>query len=249
MKNLESVLAKMESVGLKGLDSVALMRRVDSKYIFNLRDLPPILEQVMQDYVVLEINGIRLFQYDSVYLDSEDFKFYFAHHNGKPNRTKIRYRHYVDTGGIYFEVKKKVKGSRTDKFRVKVPAISAKLDVAATELMRKLELPTEGLELKQWVCYKRITLASPALSERVTLDLGLVLRDDNSEQVFEDLVIAEVKQGNRTRTSPMAMALRSKGIRECRLSKYTLAVAKLAQPIKANGFKEKILKLQKIIGE
>lgn len=248
-RKLEDALAAMTGVGLSGLDSVKLMRRVDSKYIFHASKLPDILHQVANDYQILEINGKRLFQYDSVYLDSDDFVFYHDHHRGKPNRTKMRYRHYVDTGSIYFEVKKKVKGARTDKFRVKVEEISKELSLESKALIEQLGLEHDGLGLKYWVCYQRITLASAALEERVTLDLGLTISDGENEQVFPDLVIAEVKQGKRTRTSPMAVALRQNTIRECRLSKYTVAVAKLGQPIKSNGFKQKLLKLQKIIAQ
>lgn len=246
---LENALAAMTAVGLSGLDAVKLMSRVDSKYIFHASLLPAILNEVRDDYQILEIDGKRQFQYDSVYLDSPDFDFYKDHHRGKPNRTKMRYRHYVDTGSIYFEVKKKIKGARTDKFRIKVPEISQKLSSETKAMIERLGLKSEGLELKYWVCYQRITLASAALEERVTIDLGLTISDENNKQVFDDLVIVEVKQGKRTRTSPMVADLRKNSIRECRLSKYTVAVAKLGQPIKANAFKEKLLKLQKIIAQ
>jgi hypothetical protein len=146
-------------------------------------------------------------------------------------------------------VKKKIKGARTDKYRIEVPEISKELSPESKELIQSLGLESDGLELKYWVCYRRITLASAALEERVTLDLGLTISDGENEQVFQDLVIAEVKQGKRTRNSPMIRALRQKTIRECRLSKYTVAVAKLGQPIKSNSFKEKLLKLQKIIAQ
>lgn len=242
-------VAGFEPVSLAGLDKVKLMNRVDSKYIFHRRHLDAILAEVAKDYAILEINEKRVFDYASLYYDTPDYALYLQHHNGKNNRVKLRYRQYIDTGDVFFEVKKKVKGARTDKYRVKQPAIEeVKVGPDANQLMQKLDVvqPVE-VEGKTWIYYKRITLAAHASEERVTIDLDMRFKDARTEMDFPELVIAEVKQARLSRHSPIVVALHKRRIPDFRISKYSLAVAMMVPGIKTHLFKSKIKRLHKIL--
>ena len=89
------------------MDEVKLMNRTDTKFVFEYSLLNKLMEEIKAHYYVLDIDGIRLNAYRSLYFDTEDFKFYYEHHNGKKNRNKVRYREYMDSGLCFLEIKKK----------------------------------------------------------------------------------------------------------------------------------------------
>jgi hypothetical protein len=240
-------IALFEGVSLAGLDKVKLMNRVDSKYIFHRRSLDSILAEIAPQYCVLEIAEKRLFDYASLYFDTPEYLLYRHHHNGKPNRVKLRYREYIDTGDVFFEVKKKIKGMRTDKYRVRQEAISEEISPAGVTLMDKLQVVHAQMESKTWIYYRRITLASKETEERVTIDLDMRFVDQHGDVNFKDLVIAEVKQARLSRHSPIVIALHARHIQDFRVSKYSLAVALLVPGVKVHAFKSKINRLNKIL--
>lgn len=240
-------IAAFEPISLAGLDKVKLMNRVDSKYVFHRRHLDAILMEVASQYSVLEIAEKRLFDYASLYFDTPDYALYKQHHNGKPNRVKLRYREYIDTGDVFFEVKKKIKGMRTDKYRVRQEAIGTCITATGEALLNRLDVGYAGMESKTWIYYKRITLAAHGSEERVTIDLDMRFKDAHGELSFHDLVIAEVKQARLSRHSPIVMALHARRIQDFRVSKYSLAVAMLVPDIKVHAFKSKINRLNKIL--
>ncbi len=233
-------------ITLSGLDGVKLLNRVDTKYVFNLNCLGEILAEVNTGYRVLEIDGKRVFHYESVYFDTADFTFYKNHHNGKPNRVKVRYRRYTDTGEAFFEVKKKIKGTRTDKSRIKLPLFDPTLSNAESELLKQLDVNIQGLEEKVRIYYDRITLASVDTEERVTIDLNLEFIMGDKVTRYPNLVIAEVKQPRISRLSSFAVALRNHKIPKAKISKYTMAIAMLYDEVKRNAFKNTINRINKI---
>jgi hypothetical protein len=236
-----------EPISLAGLDKVKLMNRVDSKYIFNRRHLDDLLTEIAPHYSVLEIDGKRIFDYASLYFDTPDYSLYQHHHNGRLNRVKLRYRQYIDTGDVFFEVKKKVKGMRTDKYRVRQPAISGEISAEGMDLMHRLHVSHHGMEGKTWIYYRRLTLAAHDSEERVTIDLDMRFEDAHGHIAFPALVIAEVKQARLSRTSPIVRALHKRRIPDFRISKYSLAVALMVPGIKTHLFKGKISRLNKIL--
>jgi hypothetical protein len=90
--DLNSVLSSFQPISLEEMDSVKLMNRTDTKYIFNKSKLPSILESLKNDYRCFFINGTRLSTYKTLYFDTEDFLLYRHHHNGILNRYKLRHR-------------------------------------------------------------------------------------------------------------------------------------------------------------
>ena len=107
------ILEGFSPVNLTELESYGLLDRFDNKYALTFEQLMLLLPQLSEDYSILEIKSKRIFLYDNFYFDTDDLKFYFEHHNGKLNRYKIRYRRYVDSDIIYFEMKKKDNKNKT----------------------------------------------------------------------------------------------------------------------------------------
>jgi hypothetical protein len=245
-QHIVSLIQSYTPITLPQLDAMKLMNRVDTKFIFNTCELEQILAHTQQDYQVLEIDGRRLFNYESLYFDTHNFTHYYDHHNGKPSRTKVRYRKYADTGDVFFEVKMRSKDSRTDKQRIKRDAIYNELNGTEHAFMQGLALKHNLLEEKIWIYYKRLTLASLHTQERVTLDLQMRFETKDKSLDFPNLVVAEIKQDRYSRISKFSNVLRSLNIPDFRISKYAIAVAMMQEGIKTNAFKEKINRLNKV---
>ena len=247
--SLKANLEAINSIGLTELDSVKLLNRVDSKFVFPEHQLATILAQIQANYFILKINDKEIFGYQTVYLDNDRYDFYLAHHNGKPNRNKVRYRLYADSNLRYFEIKKRIKDARTDKYRIKINHSDATLQPEELALLAHHQIKdAANLSSKMWINYDRITLVSKNYDERVTLDLNLTFHNNKgNEQALNGLVIAEVKQNKFSRNSPFVSVLRNLNIKETRISKYAIAVAYLNEAQKHHQFKEKIIKLNKII--
>ena len=70
------------------MDSVRLMNRTDTKFVFELDLLAKVLDEIKPHYYVLDINDKRMSSYRSLYFDTDDFEFYFEHHNGRQTAIK-----------------------------------------------------------------------------------------------------------------------------------------------------------------
>lgn len=64
------------------------MNRTDTKFVLSESTLKEVLQQVIPYYSVLEINGVRMNKYETLYYDTPDFKFYLRHQNGKKKSSK-----------------------------------------------------------------------------------------------------------------------------------------------------------------
>ena len=96
------------SVELAELMAVAeLTTRVDQKYLVPTDLLPDLMARLPAPLAVLAIDGRRVFDYESVYFDTEAFALYHQHIQGRRKRFKARTRTYRDTGEMMFEVKLK----------------------------------------------------------------------------------------------------------------------------------------------
>ena len=113
-RSLAESLNKLEPVGLSDIQHAALLKRVESKYLFNSSDLPVILDRLQADYAVLEIEGYRLNRYRTLYFDTPDFLMYRQHHANRLDRFKVRTRRYIETGSSFLEVKPQNKPEADD---------------------------------------------------------------------------------------------------------------------------------------
>lgn len=229
------------------MDSVKLMDRTDTKYVFTATDLPFFLNQLKGDYRVLEVNNNRISKYESLYFDTHNFDLYFAHHRGRTNRFKIRFRKYVESDLNFFEVKFKNNKGRTIKDRVKQKQIDGSItDNAEALLNEKTPIHSSNLEAKLWVNYSRITLVNKHSPERVTIDLNLNFKNKEQDKTIHNLVIAEVKQ-DKALTSAFIKLMKKYHIREGSISKYCYGVISLFDKIKHNNFKPNLILLKKIL--
>lgn len=245
--NLNLILAGFLPINLKEMDSVKLMDRTDTKYIFTLQQLPIFLEQLKNDYRVLEVEANRVSRYESLYFDTKNFDLYYSHHRKKPSRFKIRFRKYVESNLHFFEVKFKNNKGRTIKDRVKQKQIDGSIKEAAEILLKeKTPLDSANLEAKFWVNYSRITFVNKFSPERVTIDIDLTFKNDDNNKTIDNLVIAEVKQ-DKAVSSAFIKLMKKNHIREGSISKYCYGVITLFNKIKHNNFKPSLILLTKTI--
>ena len=73
---LDKYIADFESISLKEMDSVELMKRIDTKFILNRNILQKIFPLLTDHYKLLYVNGIVKSQYTSLYFDTDDFIFF-----------------------------------------------------------------------------------------------------------------------------------------------------------------------------
>lgn len=245
MKSIDSTLAAFEPITLGEMDSVALMNRTDTKFVFHSELLPGFLMQIIKDYKILEINGVRASRYQTLYFDTRDFKMYLEHHRGKPTRYKVRHRIYVDSNLHYFEIKFKNNKGRTIKNRIKKKEVDYVIkDKAEQFLEEKTNFSAQNLFPKLWSNCSRITLVNKYTKERLTLDINLQFKNDTEEKNLSNVVIAEVKQ-EKLSPSPFIRLMKNNRIRAGSISKYCFGVIFLYN-IKKNNFKPNLLFINKL---
>ncbi len=246
---VQAMLDTFEVITLEEMDRVKLMDRTDQKFNFNISHLPGILNEVRDQYRVLEVSGTKMSRYETLYYDTPSFDLFKQHHNGQTNRYKIRLRRYVESDLNFFEVKFKNNKGRTIKKRVKKSDLENNISGKAEELLANTSgMEPQHIEPKLWVNYNRITLVNRFDEERITIDLDLEVKNGNDVADFAGLVIVEAKQAKAHDTA-FVKQLKAMHIREGGTSKYCLAVSKLIPDIKKNNFKSALISIQKIIND
>lgn len=245
-KSLFLAVAKFHPISLDEMNSVALMKRTDTKYVINSSSLSKVLEKLSKSYKVLEIKGQRIMNYSSLYLDTKEFKFYHDHHNGRVNRTKIRQRKYVDSDLTFLEIKKKNGKGETSKFRIKINDFENELSEKSKKFISEITKEEYNLQTSLWNSFNRITLVNLKENERVTIDLNLSYTINDKVKKYSNVVVIELKQSRFDRKSLVAKVLKSIGHNPYSISKYCIGVANLYQNLKHNIFKPKLLKLNNI---
>ncbi|MBI4947587.1 MAG: polyphosphate polymerase domain-containing protein [Bacteroidetes bacterium] len=251
---LQEIIKNFDPITLTEMDSVKLMDRTDTKYVFSTDHLPVILKEMSAHYRLLEINEVRIHRYESLYFDTPDFQLYSKHQIGKQNRYKLRFRSYVDSGGLsFFEIKFKNNKGRTIKERVKVGEINSVISGNAEEFLKKVTpFDATMFEPKLWVNYSRMTFVNKFSQERLTLDTNLrIIKTDGSNFSvdFPKMVIAEAKQDKTNHASPFIRLVRKQNIREGGISKYCFAVFTLNDQVKKNNFKPVVRFIHKCVNQ
>ncbi len=241
-----NIINTFTSISLKEMDEVALMKRVDTKFLVSKTQLTEILELIKNEYRVLEIEKNRLMSYNSLYFDTSLKKFYFDHHNKRVRRTKIRIRKYVESDIYFLEVKQKDIKGNTIKNRIKIDDFEIKLSEKSVNFIDKTTGKNYVLEPTLWNNFKRITLVNKNAKERVTIDLNLSFSLDNNKKEYNNLVIIELKQERYNRKSPIVKILKKYRVHPYSISKYCVGIINLYENIKHNRFKEKLIKINKI---
>ena len=200
---IDDAIARMEPISLGQLDaSAALRRRVDTKYVVSRDALVDLIDHAADGYEVLEIDGHRVFGYESVYFDTPDLTSFRQHVDGVRPRFKSRSRLYRETGACFFEVKVKDSSEATSKRQCDYdPADHGRLTEAARsfldEALRELadKRAPDDLAPSLATRYRRVTLAAHEGGERATIDLEVAMEsmDDRDVGLRDHLTLVETK--------------------------------------------------------
>ncbi|MGQ0482460.1 MAG: polyphosphate polymerase domain-containing protein [Pseudonocardia sp.] len=240
------------SVGSISLDDLVeaadLQTRVDRKYFVPAKAFRMLIAE-LSSVKVLEIDGRRTFDYESVYFDTPDVLTYRAHLQRRRRRFKARTRTYVDSGLCMFEVKTVGRRGATVKDRVKHPVASrAELTDEAqafltTTLRNAYDQPAPaGLRAMLTSRYRRTTFASPAQGARLTCDVALLCHDDGraTMRARDSHVLVESKSTNGA--SEADQMLRRLGVRPISVSKYCVGIAALRPEVPANPWRATLVR-------
>jgi hypothetical protein len=246
MTDLNTILNRFKPISLQEMDGVRLMNRTDTKFLVSRLQLEGLFQQLGPDYRVLEVEGVRLNRYQTLYYDTADFRCYRQHHNGKRNRFKVRKREYVESHVSYLEYKEKTNKGRTIKSRIKLDELHDELNPTESQFIDERTGRHREFEPKLWNSFERITLVNIAAGERLTIDTDIAFRMGHQEASLPDLVILEVKRDEQSGASEVLRQLKHQLVRPESMSKYCLGVALLYPEMKSNNFKQKLLKIEKI---
>lgn len=239
---IERVTGVVEPIGLdEVLATAELQTRVDRKYFVPAGVFREFASALAGRLRVLEIDGRRVFGYESVYFDTARLSSYRDHVQRRRRRFKVRTRTYTDSGQCLFEVKLEGHRGATVKERVPHPAEARDrlTDDAAAYLDRTLmaayDRPApEGLRPVLTTCYQRSTFTVPADGARLTCDVGLLCRDGAaSVRDTGSHVLVESKAGG----SGADRLLRELGVRAVSMSKYCVGVAALHPGVPSNPWR------------
>ncbi|MCR9173289.1 MAG: polyphosphate polymerase domain-containing protein [bacterium] len=246
-QHLDNIINTFEPIHLNEMNGTALMNRVDTKFVITVKQLTEILPELQKHYKILEIEGLRLPQYESEYYDSKTLDFYIDHHRKKVDRFKVRFRKYVESDLSFLEVKHKSKG-RTDKQRIMVKDLPGMMNAEHADFVKSTGVAQENLNYILTNKFHRITLVGKEHLERLTFDLNLEFNGNDTSKMLDNLVIAELKQERLSRRSPFYQIVKRMMIRPYRISKYCIGVIELfgKENVKYNRFKKKLLKLNKL---
>ena len=247
---IDASLKSLQSHDLLQQNSAALMNRVDTKYLLPKSYFKELLTTLAGEYTILTEQQTRIFGYETTYFDTAKKHFYLAHHNGKLNRHKVRFRRYVQSNTGFMEVKLKNNKGRTIKRRVPMDCqlpnpqkINGFVKDCIGEVM--------ALEPSLFVNYQRITLLNKCRQERLTLDLDLSFQCANSGQIksLEDVFIVELKREGKLQHSSFSLWANQRNIKPVKFSKYCMGmVLTHDKDLKQNRFKSTISQLTKITG-
>ncbi|MEZ4834132.1 MAG: polyphosphate polymerase domain-containing protein [Caldilineaceae bacterium] len=237
---LHTALAHTRPIHLDEMKEVALLKRVEQKFVLQSRLLPLILAQLRDEYAVLEVAGQKLNRYRTLYFDTADFAMYHMHHNRAADRFKVRSRTYVESEISFLEVKHKTNKQQVNKDRVQTPELLMALEKDAADFVGST-CPYAAGEMVPtlWNSYRRITLVNKVDKERVTLDIDLNYTWHDTFVSLPGVLIAEVKQERLSRDSRFVQLMRQHRVRSTGFSKYCVGVSLIYPELKHNRFKTK----------
>lgn len=246
---LVALAQDFDPISLEQMAAVALLNRIDTKFVMTTAQLLTVLAALRQDYRMLMVNGQRLNHYRTLYFDAPHFDLYHLHVNGHADRYKVRTREYTDTRLSFLEVKHKTNKGRTIKERLftEEPVLALTQE---TEDWLQVVFPfhSQMLEPKMWNTFTRLTLVNQQFYERVTLDVDLTFYTADKNLSLDGIAIGEVKMDAENQASPFLSQMRHQRIHPQGFSKYCIGVALLYDQVKKNAMKPKLLRLEKMTG-
>jgi hypothetical protein len=225
---------RLTPVGLDALDAVApLRRRFDTKYLLSRAALVELMDRLKSTHRVLEIEGLRAFEYRTTYFDTQELAAFRNHLQGRRRRLKIRVRQYVETDACFLELKLRDSRGRTLKHRLPYQAgLRHSLNADSRAALERWVRDEYGrpapwpLRPALDVVYRRTTLVALDRGERLTVDLDLRMGAPGAAargRLDADLAVVESKSAGGRALA--AHALNAVGARRLEtMSKYCLGI-------------------------
>lgn len=237
-ETLENACRRLASTSLEQVMTAAdLQTRVDRKYLVPASTFVELLTHLDDRVAVLDIQGRRLFDYESVYFDTPGLLSYHRHAYGRRHRFKIRTRSYRNSGETVLEVK--TNGGREETIKDRHPyPLAERYQLnrhARAIIVDHLGHATAagGLEISLINRYQRATLLDPFTGSRMTCDVGLHFHNDEQYRTGpEDHVLLESK--TTSTAAPVDTFLWRLGHRPASISKYCIGLAMLHPELPAN---------------
>jgi hypothetical protein len=239
LESLTAIATSLPGVSLEDvLAEAELQTRVDRKYLLTPEQFEELSRRVDGSFRVLDIDGRRVFGYESVYFDTGALDLFRAHRQGRRRRYKARIRTYLDSGACMFEVK--LKGRRGETVKHRLPyrlEDRGRLNEEAAEFLGELLSREYGetlpdLEPAVITSYARTTFVDLAAGARLTCDVDLVCSRGLRREHGSDMILVESKCSGAG--SVADAALREMGVRSISISKYCIAIALLHRTMAAN---------------
>jgi hypothetical protein len=247
LEKVQAIKKNFEKISLHEAGEWSLQDRVEKKYLMHISHLDKLMGQISSDYFILQINNKTLLPYHTVYFDTVDLSMYYAHHNRKLNRYKIRIRNYLETGESFLEVKYRSNKGRSEKTRMTSENITGHPETFPEGFIEQ-HTPYSDIELKAKVetNFERITLLNKNHRERITIDQNLRFRKDGETKSLPGLVIVEAKTLRHSNSSPLLLFMKETGIYPLRISKYCTGIIMNYPGVKYNRFKNKLIQINNI---
>lgn len=242
---MKDTLAQYQPISLDEMAGIRLMNRTDTKFVTTMGKLMELLKMASEDYLVQEIDGIRIAAYYTRYFDTPGMDMYEEHHNGRANRQKLRIRSYVDSQLDFLEIKTKDNHGRTKKKRIDAhEEDSLRMDFIATNL----RYDAKEMQPKIENYFDRITLVNNKKTERLTIDTNIRFHNmvvDNA-MALDNIAIIELKRDG-SYSSPVLDMLRDLRIHPMGFSKYCMGMAFTDPTLRRNLFLPRITKINKLM--
>ena len=238
---IAATLRHLAPIGLEELNAAAaLQTRVDRKYVLPAHQAKELLAAFRADLMILEMDGKRGFDYDSVYFDTARLDSYLLAARGRRRRFKIRTRTYLDSAVSFLEVK--TEGSReatvkdripyelSDRSRITAEGLAYINDTLAATIG---DVPSGPLEPVLETRYRRTTMFLPGSDSRATIDEAVTWqRPGGSSWLLDGALVLETKSGSTA--GPLDRHLWANGVRPSRISKFATGMAALRPELPAN---------------
>jgi len=216
------------------VESRALQRRADTKFVLPISALPALLSRLADDYSILRAGSALVADYRTLYFDTADFEFFHAHRRGRRVRHKVRVRHYPDRCVSFLEVKTRLSPMETIKGRMQRSYGENELSPRDHAFVRERTGASQDLAPQVWTHFRRVSLLGVRTQERVTIDCGLRVAMGHRPTSLPNLAIVEIKQARFARNTPVLRALAAGGWRPGWASKYCIAIALTHPEVRLN---------------
>ena len=244
---LETTLNDLDRFPVEKLGDCALLRRVDTKFLYPADELGALIQSLDKCYGLLPAGGQAVASYRTLYFDTPDRIFFHQHRRGQRDRFKIRIRHYLERELSFLEVKRKTNHNVTIKVRRKRDFLDSSINGDERSFLAECTPCDPSLITPQvWTNFSRITLVGLGISERLTIDLGLAFEASHREHHMHGLAVIEIKQPRFWARSPAMLALRARGIRPSGMSKYCTAQATLCPDLRRNRFRSSLRNIRRM---